>query len=303
MSDSTTYKVHVVAGPTAAGKTDYALALAEKVNGELINIDSRQVYKYMDIGTNKGNIETAGAEEIFATDYPVHRFPNGVKIHLLSFLEPDKQFNIYDFRALVYDLIPKIIHRGKVPILVGGSGLYLSAVLYPDKYKLSNDKFNPEYRSQLEHMSVGELQSLLIYHCKARFEEMNQSDQQNKRRLIRRLEMLTGDGELHGPISLVIKLDPELHLIYAPIEQLTEKINARVVKMFEEGFIDEVKGILEKGYSPETPSLRGIGYSQVIDFLQRNKIYTLEQCISAVQVAHRQYAKRQITWFKKYLTV
>jgi tRNA dimethylallyltransferase len=301
MSDSTIYKVHVVAGPTAAGKTDYALALAEKLNGELINIDSRQVYKYMDIGTNKGQIELGGTEEIFAGDYPVHKFSNGIHIHLLSFLEPSKQFNIYDFRALVYDLIPKIARRGKTPILVGGSGLYLSAILYPDKYKLSNEKFNPQYRSQLELMSVGELQSLLTYYSQVTFAELNPSDRQNKRRLIRKIETLTGDGEIRGQISLTLNIEPQLHLIHMPIEELTEKINARVITMFEQGFVEEVKGILEKGYSSETPALRGIGYSQVIDFLQRQGIYTLEQCISAVQVAHRQYAKRQMTWFKKYL--
>ncbi len=300
MTNNTTYNVHVVAGATASGKTDYAKQLAKELNGELINIDSRQVYKHMDIGTNKGEVLPAGGIEIFGQEFAKFKFSDGEVIHLLSFLTPDEQFNIYDFRALVFDLIPKLVREGKTPILVGGSGLYLSAILQPEKYQPTSDKFNPEYRSKLEAMSLGELQTLLIYYSRETFETMNDSDRANKRRSIRKLEILTGEGEIHGQVDSELSLSPHIHYMDVPIEQLTEKIDHRVIQMFDAGFVEEVRTLL-KTYPPNTPALQGIGYAEVIAYLNNQGNLTLTECIRDVQIAHRQYAKRQLTWFKKYL--
>lgn len=272
--------VHVVVGPTASGKTAYAVKLAKEIDGELVNIDSRQIYKYLDIGTNK-------------------EIPD-VPIHLLSFLNPDQAFNAYEFRELVYKLIPEIISRGKTPILVGGTGLYVDFIVHPEKYSQSEAQVDEELRAELNSLSVEELQSRLSDLNPEALSQLNDSDRQNPRRLIRAIEKAlvtpTPVTETNFP-----EYDFQIHHIDLPMAELEQKINARVVQMFDDGIVAEVKHVLDLGFPETSIALQGIGYREILKLIKGE--ITGKECIRLVQIAHRQYAKRQKTWFKKYLSL
>lgn len=293
--------VHVVAGPTAAGKTAYALELARKNNGVLVNVDSRQVYAHLDIGTNKGSLLPIGSEQLMycgqTKDFPVFTLAANLPIHLIGFLPLTELLNAFDFRSLVYQVCDLIVKEKKVPILVGGSGLYLSVILQPEKYT-GQQTADSESREQLQALSVAQLQARLSGLDKSAFSKLNKSDQNNPRRLIRSIERL-----MSLPQNLPAEQPPARytfikHYIDLPMPELTAKINARVDKMFAEGLVDEVKQILQMGFSPDLPVLQGVGYKQVTLYLQGQ--ISLDECIQQVKVAHRQYAKRQKTWFGKY---
>lgn len=271
--------VHVVVGPTASGKTDYADKLAQEINGELINVDSRQIYRYLDIGTNKGN-------------------PKSI-IHLLSFLNPDEHFSAVEFRKIAYEKIAEVLGNGKTPILVGGTGLYISFIIHPDKYPETQEEVNQELRDELNDMSVEDLQSRLSELNSQALEQLNESDRQNPRRLIRLIEK-----ELSQPIKASKSTDfPQyefkIHHIDLPMEELEQRINARVEQMFEDDIVGETKRVLELGYPEESIALQGIGYREVLRLIKGE--VSGKECIQLVKIAHRQYAKRQKTWFKKYL--
>lgn len=290
--------VHIVAGPTASGKTDFAVELAKQLNGELINADSRQIYKYLDIGTNKGAVTLVDEEEINDQDYPVYFFPGtNVRIHLLSFLNPDQQFSVYDYQKLATTCITQIIARGKVPILVGGTGLYISAVMHPEQYKIQSASDN-ELREKLSSKTVVQLQTQLKKLNKDAFTKLNSSDQQNPRRLINLIIKLTLTQR--KPVKVTKpKFALEIHDLSKPLNDLTPRINERVIEMFDQGIVAEVQHVLKLGFPEQSVALQGIGYKEVLSYI--NGEISLEKCIELVQIAHRQYARRQITWFKKYL--
>jgi tRNA dimethylallyltransferase len=272
-------KVHVVVGPTATGKTRFADKLAAELNGELINVDSRQIYKYLDIGTNKGN--------------------PAAPVHLLSFLEPDQAFSAYEFRQLVYELIPQIIARGKTPILVGGTGLYVEFIVHPEKYNQTQGEINLELREELNSLSVEELQFRLNQLNSELLVKLNDSDRQNPRRLIRMIEKEASAPSESKTDEIFPEYDFEIHRIDLPIVELEHKINARVILMFADGIVQETQKVLDLGFPEPSVALQGIGYREVLRHI-KGEIDEVE-CIKLVQIAHRQYAKRQKTWFKKYL--
>jgi tRNA dimethylallyltransferase len=274
--------IHIVTGPTASGKTKFALELAKKVDGEIINADSRQIYKYLDIGTNKEDL-------------------GDISGHLFGFLNPNESFNAHSYREMVYELIPELWAQGKVPIIVGGTGLYIQAVLNPDVFNLSGEP-DPLLREELNTLSVIALQQRLEKIDPEVLSELNQSDKNNPRRLIRAIEkskvVLSTDSikiskNLHSALE-----NAEIHYIYLPQEVLDEKINSRVVRMWEEGLVDETKKVVEM-FGEDALALQGIGYKEVLSYL-RGEVAE-QECIQKIQIAHRQYSKRQRTWFQKYL--
>ncbi len=285
-------KVIVVAGPTASGKTDLAIKLAKEKNGELISADSRQIYKYMSIGTNVGEIKLKDA---MLNDLPVHEIQD-IPIYLVQFLEPDEYFNVSRYKILAESTIKNIISRNKTPILVGGTGLYIDAII--NNYELPDQKdINWKFRAELQTLSVSELQNKLSQLNSSAFDNLNNSDRNNKRRLIRRIE---------------IQMNPSAHNKATPNDwqfeiivpaynwpELKNRINNRVEQMFTDGLIAETKKILSRGFPETAVALQGIGYRQVLQYL--NNQIDLDKCKELVKIAHRQYAKRQITWFKKYL--
>jgi tRNA dimethylallyltransferase len=276
-------KVIAIVGPTGVGKSELAVFLGEKLNGEIVNFDSLQFYKELNIGTAK-----PGEEER-------KRVPH----HLYDLLELDEEFNAAKFVEIADNLIKEIWERGKIPILVGGTGLYLRAF----EYGLFSIEVPKEIRGTLRKRADQDLSSL--------YEELKRLDPEyaqkispkDKVRITRALEVIYASGK---PISYFHKENPffgkkrynliKIGLIL-PRKELYEKINLRVIKMIEKGWIEEVKNLLEKGYSPELKPFKAIGYKYIIQYLQ-GKI-SLERAIELIQRDTRRYAKRQLTWFKK----
>jgi tRNA dimethylallyltransferase len=276
-------KIIAIVGPTGVGKSELAVFLGEKLNGEIINFDSLQFYKELNIGTAK-----PGEEER-------KRVPH----HLYDLLELDEEFNAAKFVEIADNLIKEIWGRGKIPILVGGTGLYLRAF----EYGLFPMEVPKEIRETLRKRANQDLSSL--------YEELKRLDPEyaqkispkDKVRITRALEVIYASGK---PISYFHKENPffgkkrynliKIGLIL-PRKELYEKINLRVIKMIEKGWIEEVKKLLEKGYSPELKTFKAIGYKYIIQYLQGK--LSLEKAIELIQRDTRRYAKRQLTWFKK----
>jgi len=265
----------VIGGPTATGKTDLALSAAKILDCEIVNADSMQVYKGMDIGTNKDKAKLEAA---------------GVKTWLFDVVEPDYNFTVSEYQKLAYEAIESIQGRGKVPILVGGTGLYIDAVI---KGYVVETEPDWDRRKNLEKLSVEDLQKELE-DLGFDLASLNNSDKNNPRRLIRLIEKQgkSGDPSLKEPDFDVLFLYPEFE-----IEELEEKIEKRVKKMIEQGLIKEVQRLLAKGYGKENKAMQAIGYKQVIEFLD-SEMKNQEELIEKISLAHRQYAKRQKTWFE-----
>ena len=293
-------KVVAIVGPTGTGKTNFALKLAKKFNGELINCDSRQVYRGMDIGTNKGEIQVNTDTETFKNKiinaYNIEN--SNVSGWLFDILEPNEQLNLAEYQELTYYIINKIQARGHLPILVGGTGLYLDALV--KGYRLSSIKPDLKLRKNLEKLNAKKLFDKLFKFNKERANLLNESDSHNPRRLIRAIEesiaQLSGKNNENIQKDIVFK-KLEIIIIYPDFkrEELFLNIDARVLEMIASGLIEETKKIINK-YSQNLEILKGIGYKEVIEYLD-GKI-TLSEMIAKIQQGHRNYAKRQITWFE-----
>ena len=276
-------KVIVIVGPTCSGKTRLGSLLAEQVNGEIISADSRQVYKYLDIGTAKPE------------DYILKK----VKHHFISQLTPDEDFNVSKFEKQALEVIEKIFSNGKQPIVVGGTGLYIKALL--DGIFDTADK-DEEYRKQLLLLK-NEFGNQYLYDklLKADPDSASKMQPSNWKRVIRALEVYNLTGEKIGVHQkryerkinwnfIQFGLNWERKILYNNIEK-------RVDEMMKAGLVDEVKNILKKGYNKNLNSLNTVGYKEIISYLG-NEI-SLERAIELIKRNTRRYAKRQMTWFNK----
>ena len=276
-------KVIVIVGPTCSGKTRLGSLLAEQVNGEIISADSRQVYKYLDIGTAKPE------------DYILKK----VKHHFISQLTPDEDFNVSKFEKQALEVIEKIFSNGKQPIVVGGTGLYIKALL--DGIFDTADK-DEEYRKQLLLLK-NEFGNQYLYDKLLKIDPESASKMQpsNWKRVIRALEVYNLTGEKIGVHQkryerkinwnfIQFGLNWERKILYNNIEK-------RVDEMMKAGLVDEVKNILKKGYNKNLNSLNTVGYKEIISYLE-NEI-SLERAIELIKRNTRRYAKRQMTWFNK----
>lgn len=288
MPDQALPKLIVIVGPTASGKTDWSLRIAKKYNGEIISADSRQVYKHMDIGTAKveGEWKWKGMRKIFCVENIPH--------YLIDFLSPKKKFTVSEFRSKALKGIAHIRKRGAVPMIVGGTGLYVQSVI--DNFDIPHIKPHKKLRAELEQKTNEVL-----------FEELKtldpvgaeRIDKHNKRRLIRALEVCMLSGV---PFSQLQQKGKELFdlLIIAPKaerEVYAERINKRVDGMIKNGLIEEITKLRKKGYKWSDPGMSGIGYKQFKDFFEGEE--TLEEAVDHLKHDTRQFAKRQMTWFKR----
>lgn len=271
----------IVTGQTATGKTKLALELAKKHNGELINFDSRQIYKYLDIITGKDSSII---------------YDQGSKIWLYDIVTPNQYFSSFDFVKLVKPIIEDIKKRGRTPILVGGTYLYLRHLLYG--IDDNNSPPNFKLREELNNKSVSELQDILKKLSLQSFNRLNNSDVKNPRRLIRRIEIESNPqiSQIRPirPISLISQF---IGLKYKDKSKLGEIIAKRVDHRLKNGAIDEVKKLLKMGYTKDDPGLKTIGYQQVIKYLDND--LTIEKTIEDWINKEVQYAKRQLTFMKK----
>ncbi len=296
-------KMIVVAGPTASGKTSYAIRLAKQIGGEIINADSRQVYRFMDIGTNKGNITITEAGEVknlIMDEFEINPYEiekSGVVGWLFNVVNPDEEFSVAHYQQLAQKVIENINSRGKVPILVGGTGLYVNSVI--KRYEIDEIPPNHELREELEQKDRIDLQNELRKLNPELFQELNNSELNNKRRLIRMIEKSLSNTKSQGFNSdnKYKNFDYDFVYIETEKEELYEVIDKRAEEMFRQGFVDEVKLLIKMGYK-DTKPMQGIGYRDVVKYLDGE--ICLEECIEKTKQGHRNYAKRQVTWFQKY---
>jgi tRNA dimethylallyltransferase len=275
-------KIIVVCGPTATGKSDYAVELAKNINGEIISADSRQVYKGLDIGSGK-----ITKEEM-----------QGVPHHLLDVADPKDIFSVTEYQKLAIKAIKEILDRNKIPILCGGTGLYIDAIVCSTVFPSVPP--NTELRNQLQELSLEELQKKLKSLDLQRF---NLIDKKNKVRLIRAIEI----AEALGSVPLLSKSSEyEVGWHYLDLEDdiLKKRIHDRLMKRMDQGMVEEVKNLNKNGVSWQRLESLGLEYKYLALFLQNlsaqaEKI-SKEEMMADLEKAIWQYAKRQRTWFKKY---
>ena len=275
----------ILTGPTAVGKTKASIGLAKAIGGEIISADSMQVYKQMDIGSAK--IKPSEMD--------------GIPHYLVDILEPDEEFHVVLFQQMAKQAIQKIYEKGKIPILVGGTGFYIQAVLYDIDF--SENEKDTSYREELEKLA----QTKGAEYLHDRLREVDEKSAQdihanNVKRVIRALEYFHQTGEKiseHNEeqrkkvspynFSYFVLNDERAHLY--------EKINLRVDQMINEGLVREVQSLKEKGYTRDMVSMQGLGYKEMLDYLD-NKC-SLEEAVEIIKRDTRHFAKRQITWFKR----
>ena len=278
-------KLVILTGPTAVGKSKLSIELAKRIGGEIISADSMQVYKYMNIGTDKISKEKMG----------------GVPHHLIDFLEPTEDFNVFMFQKLVKEKIAEIAARGNVPVLVGGTGFYIQAVLYDIDFTETDE--DDKVRTLLEERAAKEGAHVL-------FEQLKQVDpesadiihENNVKRVIRALEYYEKTGkpisehnrEQHEKVS---PYDFRYFVLTDDRKTLYSRIDKRVDQMMEEGLLQEVK-VLEKFNIPKTAtSMQSLGYREIIGYL--NGEYDLDRAVYLIKLNTRHFAKRQLTWFRR----
>ena len=277
-------KVIVICGPTASGKTALSIELAKKINGEIVSSDSMQIYKDMNIGTAKPTIEEM----------------QGIKHYLIDFIAPDKRYSVAEYKKDAENAIEEILKKGKNPILVGGTGLYIDTLIYGIEYPTI--EFDEKYRQELEEREKKEgLINLYEEAKKIDEESVKKISINDKKRILRILEIYHATGKNKTEQELISrqkgpKYDYKVFAINMDRETLYNRINKRVDIMLENGLVEEVKKLLEK-YKEFPTSMQGLGYKEVKEFLE-NKI-SKEEMIDKIKQESRRYAKRQITWFKK----
>ena len=267
-----------ILGPTASGKTPLAASLAREVGGEIISADSRQVYRRMDIGTGK-DLEDYG----------------DVTYHLIDIAEPGTKYNLFQYQQDFFDAYHNIIGRGKTPILCGGTGLYIEAVL--KGYKLSPVPQNPELRKSLEDKTLDELTRMLVELKRQNGSNMhNKTDVDSCQRAIRAIEIETYN--LHHPVPRRELPPVNSVIIGVNIDRETrrQKITNRLKARLEGGMVDEVRGLLDEGIPAEDLIYYGLEYKFVTEYVTGQVTY--DEMFQRLEIAIHQFAKRQMTWFR-----
>ena len=277
-------KVIVICGPTASGKTALSIEVAKKINGEIISCDSMQIYKDMNIGTAKPTKEEMGE----------------IKHYLIDYVLPTERYSVAEYKKDAKKAIKEVIEKGKTPIIVGGTGLYVDSLIYEIEYP--EIKFDEEYRKKLEKEVEEEgLEKLYEKAKKIDPIAIQKISKTDKKRIQRVLEIYHATGKTKTEQEIIPRQkEPEYaYKVYGLLwdrQKLYDRINLRVDIMIEQGLIEEVKTILKK-YSEFPTAMQGLGYKEVVQYL--NKEITKEEMIEKIKQETRRYAKRQMTWFRK----
>ena len=277
-------KILAIAGPTASGKTALSIEMAKRYNGEIVSCDSMQIYKFMDIGTAK----------------PTKEEMDGIPHYMIDEISPDESFSVVQYVERARGYIDDILSRGKLPVLVGGTGLYLDSVI--NNTKFSDGESDEEYRNELyalaEKEGNGAVHKLLQEIDKESAEKIHEN---NLRRVIRALEIYKTTGKtmtqvnlesVQEPLydSLIIGLDVERQMLY-------ERINRRVHIMISDGLLNEVREIMKMGINKDTTAMQAIGYKELVSYFEGH--CTLDEAIEKIKQESRRYAKRQMTWLRR----
>lgn len=275
----------ILTGPTAVGKTDLSIALAKKINGEIISADSMQVYKYMDIGSAKIRTEDMC----------------GIKHHLIDVLLPSDEFNVFRFQEMAKDALKNIYENGHIPIVTGGTGFYIQALLYNIDFQDEGE--HSAIRQQLEE--TARLQGSAFLHQQLQEIDPDSAEAihpNNSKRIIRALEFYKMTG---NKISEHNHLERQKESAYQSCyfvlndnrDKLYTQIEQRVDSMLEHGLVDEVKRLMELGYHKNMVSMQGLGYKEILSYLEGE--CTLDEAIYLIKRDTRHFAKRQLTWFRR----
>jgi tRNA dimethylallyltransferase len=278
-------KVIVICGPTASGKTALSIELAKRINGEVVSADSMQIYDEMSIGTAKPDEEEM----------------QGIKHYLIGNVSPTNRYSVSDYKSDAMNAIEEIINKNKMPIVVGGTGLYVNSLIYGIDYP--EVKTDLEYREELEKIAKKDgLKHLYEKAMQIDPEAAKNISENDKKRIIRILEIYKETGKTKTQLEIEsrkngVPYDYRVFAINMPREILYDRINRRVDIMIERGLIDEVKQLYEKYGEELRTAVQGIGYKEVIDYL--NGVYSKEEMVEKIKMETRRYAKRQLTWFRK----
>lgn len=278
-------KLVVLTGPTAVGKTSLSINLAKAINGEIISADCMQVYKRMDIGTAK----------IMPDEM------DGVVHHLIDVIEPTEDFHVVRFKEMVLSAMEEIYSKGKIPIICGGTGFYIQAILYDIQF--SEQEIDQEYRDSLEEFA--EINGNEALHDRLKEVDPESAESipaNNRKRVIRALEYYKQTGEqfsVHNKRERdrISPYNFAYFVLNDDRELLYNRIDSRVDKMAEAGLINEVKALLEEGCKPGMTSMDGIGYKEIIASL--NGKMSIQEALELIKKNSRNYAKRQLTWFRR----
>jgi tRNA dimethylallyltransferase len=275
----------ILAGPTAVGKTEISIKLAQKLNGEIISADSMQIYEKMDIGSAK-----ISKEEM-----------DGVPHHLIDIVDPKEEFSVAMFKKYSEEHIKEINEKGKLPMVVGGTGFYINSLIY--NYSFAETNRDEKYRSELENLAQEKGKEYVHELLKdVDMDSYTKLYPNDLKRVIRALEVFKVTGK---SISQFAKEDDVFNIPYKVHyyvlnmnrEILYERINKRVDIMIEKGLIDEVIRLRKEGYTSDMQSMKGIGYKEILSYLDGE--ISLEKAIDMIKQFSRNYAKRQLTWFRK----
>lgn len=275
----------ILAGPTAVGKTDISIKLAKRLNGEIISADSMQIYKHMDIGSAK-----IVKEEM-----------QGIPHYLIDVVEPEESFNVSEFKKMAQQTIDKISEKQKLPMLVGGTGLYINSLIY--NYDFTEASVDEEYRKYLQDLA--EVNGKEYVHNLLKdidLESYNRLFPNDLKRVIRALEVFKLTGKTISQFNAENDIYNIPYNIYYFVltmnrDKLYDRINRRVDIMIENGLIDEVKKLKAMGYTADMQSMKGIGYKEILYYLEGN--ISFDEAIYLIKKGSRNYAKRQLTWFRK----
>ena len=274
-----------IAGPTAVGKTKYAIEVAKAFHGEIISADSMQIYQYMDIGSAKPTKEELAQ----------------AKHYLVDEIDPRKEFSVAEYQVLAKNYIEKVFQDGKIPIVSGGTGLYLNSLIYDMNFSVMPKQVNLRQELEKEAALYG------VEHVHNRLKTLDQAaadriHPNNLKKVIRAIEVFesTGEGIREFKESFITTNDYDCILIglSRDREELYHRIDQRVDHLMETGLVEEIQSLLEKGLSENNISMKGIGYKEIIAYLHGE--YDLDEAVCLVKRNTRRYAKRQMTWLKRY---
>lgn len=280
------YNSIIILGPTASGKTDISINLAKQLNSEIINADCMQIYKELDIGTAKASIEEQ----------------DGIKHHLLDFVEPTKEFSVSEYRDLALPIIENLIKENKVPIIVGGTGFYVQSLLLDNNY--GNSYKSEELRLQLKNLA-SEKGNMEVYNILKDIdpESAETIHPNDLKRVIRAIEIFKLSGHKKSELKRTMQtnmqnsINPLIIVLNRNRDELYNRINLRVDLMIKAGLVDEVKNLVSKyNLTIDNQCMQGIGYKEILDYI--NNIVDINTAIENIKINTRHYAKRQLTWFR-----
>lgn len=278
-------KAVFLVGPTASGKTEYAIRLAELLDGQIISADSMQIYKYMDIGSAKPTLEERSR----------------VRHYLVDEIDPSQPFSVVDYKVLANDYVLQVFNQGKLPIICGGTGLYVNALLYDMDFSAAAGDIKKR-DNMMREIGEGDPQKL---HDHLRSLDSAAADEihpNNVKRVLRAIERLeNGEGSLShftACNSPTKAFSPILLGLNREREELYKRIDNRVDLLMDMGLVSEVKSLMEKGFTENDIAMKGIGYKEIITCINEGK--PPQAAAQAIKLHTRHYAKRQLTWFKRY---